>query len=351
MSQVGGGDDCRSRSRSRSLGQHAESAALTSEPIVEVSTLSGQTWRIPVSNGTTGAELRNKVAQCSGIDEVDVLLVSGDHCIADDEVVSSSCLQLVKGQRSLCVAREIGLGHPATGRQLHVWDILHGVRVLTLPHPGDEVFCADMDWDARRIISGDSEGVLELWDLSQATCMKTLKLGGRHEAVQSMVMNWNSRLAFSVADDCLMKLWDLDSGVCCRTFRDHHASVNAIAVNWLERFVVTGSEDTTLKVCHLAQLMDAKPKAAQGHGSRSYTVRTLRGHKAVVSRIAVDWDAWYGASGDSDGEVRIWNLGPRSGLQGQTAPSTTQSTRRQGRLSCKVRSASPTSKNRTSGGG
>ena len=237
------------------------------------------------------------------------------------------CLQLVKGQRSLCVAREIGLGHPATGRQLHVWDILHGVRVLTLPHPGDEVFCADMDWDARRIISGDSEGVLKLWDLSQATCMETLKLGGRHEAVQSMVMNWNSRLAFSVADDCLMKLWDLDSGVCCRTFRDHHASVNAIAVNWLERFVVTGSEDTTLKVCHLAQLMDAKPKAAQGHGSRSYTVRTLRGHKAVVSRIAVDWDAWYGASGDSDGEVRIWNLGPRSGLQGQTAPSTTQSTR------------------------
>jgi WD40 repeat protein len=73
----------------------------------------------------------------------------------------------------------------------------------------------------------------------------------------------------------------------------HSRPVNAIALSAAGRFLVSASDDTTLKVWDT---------------SSGNVLRTLFGHEKPVLGVAVSPDGKFIASGSEDGEVRVWNV-------------------------------------------
>ncbi len=73
----------------------------------------------------------------------------------------------------------------------------------------------------------------------------------------------------------------------------HTGSVNALALSPDGRFLVSGSEDVTLKIWDTAT---------------GNVLRTLSGHEQPVLAVAISPDGRWIASGGADATVRVWNV-------------------------------------------
>ena len=76
----------------------------------------------------------------------------------------------------------------------------------------------------------------------------------------------------------------------------HTGSVNALALSPDGRFLVSGSEDVTLKIWDTAT---------------GNVLRTLSGHDQPVLAAAISPDGRWIASGGADATVRVWNVRDR----------------------------------------
>ncbi|MGK7918790.1 MAG: trypsin-like peptidase domain-containing protein, partial [Trichodesmium sp.] len=103
----------------------------------------------------------------------------------------------------------------------------------------------------------------------------------------------------------MISVWDNNAEIIA-TWKAHSESVNSIAVTPDQQFVISGSDDRTIKIWQL-------PK------NKSITditlVRTLTGHTDVVDGIAIAPNGQILASGSWDGTIKIWNLSSGELLQ------------------------------------
>ena len=71
-------------------------------------------------------------------------------------------------------------------------------------------------------------------------------------------MTPDGRRAVSASEDNTLKVWDLESGRALRTLEGHSACVSGVAVTPDGKRAVSASEDKTLKVWDL----ETRPRAA-----------------------------------------------------------------------------------------
>ena len=114
---------------------------------------------------------------------------------------------------------------------------------------------------------------------------------GHTDFVSAVAVSPDGRFIVSGSQDRTVKVWDAQSGALLRSLKGH-TSVSAVAVSPDGCFIISGSWDQTVKV------WDAQSGAL---------LRSLGGHTGPVLAVAVSSDGRFIVSGSWDGTVKVWD--------------------------------------------
>ncbi len=117
--------------------------------------------------------------------------------------------------------------------------------------------------------------------------------GGHQQGITAIAMTPNRQFVVSGSEDMTLRLWDLTTRACLWISRGHEDKIIAVAVTPDGRFVVSGSEDMTLRLWDIGT----------GKG-----LRTFRGHTNWVTAVAVTPNSRFAVSGSRDKTLRLWNF-------------------------------------------
>jgi WD40 repeat protein len=118
-------------------------------------------------------------------------------------------------------------------------------------------------------------------------------LAGHNGGVNAVAVSADGHYIVSGSEDRTVRAWDLQTGEVLHILRGHDAPVNAVAVGSPEHCIVTGSSDGTVRVWDLRT---------------GQALRTLEGHLGPVLAVAVSGDGRHVVSGSADRTVRVWDL-------------------------------------------
>lgn len=126
--------------------------------------------------------------------------------------------------------------------------------------------------------------------LKELVLLRTLS--GHTAPVRSIAMSPDSQTLVSGSQDSTIKVWRLAAGRAMRTLTNHTGFVQSVAISPNNQTLVSGSQDSTIKVWGL------------GTGKE---IRTLF-DRSVAWSLAISSDSQMLVSGGSDGTIKIWNL-------------------------------------------
>lgn len=146
------------------------------------------------------------------------------------------------------------------------------------------------------IISGSSNGMISVWD-NKGEIIATWK--AHSESVNSVAVTPDQQFVISGSDDQTIKIWKLPKNknitdiTLVRTLTGHTDVVDGIAIAANGQILASGSWDQTIKIWNL------------GSGE---LLQTLEGHSEIVNAIAISPDGQLLASGSKDNQIKLWNL-------------------------------------------
>ncbi|BAY30193.1 WD repeat protein [Nostoc carneum NIES-2107] len=117
-------------------------------------------------------------------------------------------------------------------------------------------------------------------------------LVGHSSSVKALALTPDGKYVISGSDDNTVKVWNWQIGEELRTLNGHSNSVNAIALTPDGKYVISGSDDNTLKVWNW---------------QTGEELRTLNGHSSYVKALALTPDGKYVISGSDDDTLKVWN--------------------------------------------
>jgi WD40 repeat protein len=119
------------------------------------------------------------------------------------------------------------------------------------------------------------------------------RLTGHQAAVTSVAVTPDGRYVVSGSEDQTVRVWELATGKEVRRLTGHLGDVESVAVTPDGRYILSGGDDTTLRLWELAT---------------GEEIRLFAGHEGHVRSVAVTPDGRYVVSGSWDRTVRIWEL-------------------------------------------
>ena len=114
---------------------------------------------------------------------------------------------------------------------------------------------------------------------------------GHTGTVKSVAFSRDGRFVLSGSDDGTLKLWDASTGVLLRSFIGHSNHVNSVAISSDFRFALSGSQDHTLKLWEVASGKE---------------VRSFAGHSDGINSVAFSPDGHLALSGGQDRALKLW---------------------------------------------
>mmetsp|Transcript_30612 Transcript_30612/g.70637 ORF Transcript_30612/g.70637 Transcript_30612/m.70637 type:complete len:500 (+) Transcript_30612:35-1534(+) len=262
---------------------------------VEVAMLSGRSWKFIIGNKAKGIEVKERLAELSGIHQTELSLVCSGQQVKDDEVLLSAFAKELAAPppqlQLLRVFRPFALTC-STDCTLKLWDMEHASCVQTLRGHGDGVIAVTADWKSRYAVSGAHDCTLRVWDLDHGICVQAFQVDD-HPAF-CLDFDHTHRRILTGSWDKNMKIWDSELGACLATFKGHQGMLKAVRLNWLRRRAISASCDGTLKLWNL-----------EGEAG---CLCTFDGHQDEVWCADVDWLRQQLVSGSADFTVRYWNL-------------------------------------------
>jgi WD40 repeat protein len=172
---------------------------------------------------------------------------------------------------------------------LRMWDVGSGREMRTLKNQGDWITTVAISSDGHRAISGDSEGTLKVWNVESGRELWTRKGHAAH--VINVSISADGRRAVS-ASGRTPKVWDVESGRMVRTLRGHAGRVCDVAMSADGRWVLSAS-GRMLKVWDVES---------------GLVMRTLRSHTGKVYAVAMSADARWALTGSDGGTITMWDI-------------------------------------------
>jgi WD40 repeat protein len=174
---------------------------------------------------------------------------------------------------------------------LDLIDILH-------KHRGD-VRCVAFTPDGKMLATGGHDRKILFWNLRDRQVENTLYLDDT--AAHSMVLSQDGRILIT-GSYRKIKVWETSSAQNQKNSQDtqpiytlmgHSHIVSSLAISADAKFLVSGSQDQTIRVWNLAT---------------GELVHTLKGHRDTVNTVALSPDEQIIASGSADKTIKLWHL-------------------------------------------
>ncbi|KAJ7488084.1 hypothetical protein FB451DRAFT_731708 [Mycena latifolia] len=181
----------------------------------------------------------------------------------------------------------------ATGPKLCIWDT--ETRLLLFGPLDDLVVSISVSADAKRVVSGYTNGTVKVWCARTGECIAG-PFSGHTARVSALAFSESGACIVSGSHDCTLRLWDTWTGDMdvVAVFDGHRDWVTSVAFSPDETRIVSGSRDNTICVwdAHTG-CMVAGP---------------LHGHSSYVNVVAFSPDGTRIASGSRDKTIRVWEM-------------------------------------------
>ncbi|MEL7332462.1 MAG: WD40 repeat domain-containing protein [Cyanobacteria bacterium J06560_2] len=145
--------------------------------------------------------------------------------------------------------------------------------------------------DANILITGDQDGLLQIWDVAQQQQIMTLDDGA--DRIVSLAISNSGRYVASGSYDQTARVWDLETGELLQTLYGHDFVVADVAFSPDGTVLASSSYDESIKTWDWA---------------KGQVLCTLEGHSGFVYSVGFSDSGNTLVSGGYDGTVRTWDL-------------------------------------------
>jgi mono/diheme cytochrome c family protein len=173
---------------------------------------------------------------------------------------------------------------------LRLWDVATGRELRKFEGHEDLVTSIAFSPDGSRALSGGFEGEVYLWDLDKDKYLKAFTLGDAARHVRAVAFAPDGKRALVCADRAVYVI-DVTGGKVVRTLQGHTKAVVAAMFSPDGRWILSASDDRTMRLWDTATGHQVRGLGAKDHG---------------VTSIAFGPDGKHVLSGGSDGSVRLW---------------------------------------------
>gem|GEM_PF-2707143 len=142
-----------------------------------------------------------------------------------------------------------------------------------------------------------------LWDLNQlarnGNLGSPIVLKGHEKPVRSLAVSGNSRWLVSGSEDRTVRVYDLKAGYPAAeqiVLKGHELAVNSVAISPDGRWLATGGRDSILRVWDMQNRQNAAAPIE------------LQEHEGWISTLAFSPDGRWLASGSFDNTIRLWRI-------------------------------------------
>ena len=116
---------------------------------------------------------------------------------------------------------------------------------------------------------------------------------GHSGDVNSVSFDGTGSRIVSGSEDTTVRVWDVATGACVQTLEGHSGDVNSVSFDVTGSRILSGSEDKTVRVWDVAT---------------GACVQTLEGHSSWVTSVSFDGTGSRIVSGSDDKTVRVWDV-------------------------------------------
>ena len=187
-----------------------------------------------------------------------------------------------------------------------------GKIIRTLTGHSGSIYSLCLSSDGQTIISGSRDATIKIWHIHSIKTYNSNStnrfigdglidtLTGHSDSINSVAISLNGQLIVSGSEDSTVKLWNLNTGECLATLEGHEAGVRAVAISPDGQLLVSGSADNTIKLWQLPSMKN-EPICPD-------PIYTLTGHSDDVKSLAISHDGQILASGSQDKTIKLWHL-------------------------------------------
>ncbi|HBL25283.1 MAG TPA: hypothetical protein DD490_00430, partial [Acidobacteria bacterium] len=274
------------------------------------------------------------VAWCQRRDQWELLAVGAGVLVQLCDVASGRELRRFVGHtdRVLAVAfRPDGhlVASAAADGTVRLWDVVTGEEVVCLQGHTGSVRGVAFAPDGRLLASVSADGSVRLWETMSG---REVAQGSHGVPARSVAFQPEGAVLATGADDGVVRLWNTADLHELRQLSGHAGPVHALAFRADGRYVVSASEDRTVRVRDLdgreiVQLPHEGPVRSVGFGRDGRTLvtggddrlvrvwdlvagresRSLAAHEGVVGAVALSVEDRFVATAGADRTVRIWD--------------------------------------------
>ena len=147
------------------------------------------------------------------------------------------------------------------------------------------------------VLSSGSGGKVVTWKGGKK--FKTIE--GHEKAVRSIAVSNSKQFIVSGSEDRTVRVWSLSTWQQSLVLKGHTDKVNSVVISSGNDFVVSGSNDKTIRVWNL---------------NAGVQTQVLEGHTGPVNAVAISRGGNFIASGSRDKTIKVWNGEQIQNLEG-----------------------------------
>lgn len=175
-------------------------------------------------------------------------------------------------------------------KSLRVWDVRSKKLIGILKGRIGSSWNVGMNRNGDRAISGSDSGFVRVWDVHSSQCLATFKLGARD--AYAVALSNDGNLAAGGGADKEVYVWDLQRKTCIGQFGAHIAEINCVAFSADNKRLISAAGDPVLRLWDL---------------ERQECAQVLEGHTDQVYSAAFSPDGNLVVSGSDDKTLRLWD--------------------------------------------